>query len=222
MVSDADAPARQARSADYPPPPWRLVGHGICQFRLVPVELARGLVPAGCSVVPVLPGRAIGAIYLATYEHGSTLQYNELIVVPALVRRGSWVGGWISHIYVDDERSMAGGREIWGLPKRLAQFDACSDAGSGMTVLQGERPLCTLRWLDRFPAVPVPVLAPAFGGREPHMLWFWGRGTARLAPVRARIEISADSPFAELARSRPVGALRFSRLNGLVPTPRAV
>ena len=28
----------------------------------------------------------------------------------------------ISHIYVDDERSMRGGHEIWGLPKELATF----------------------------------------------------------------------------------------------------
>lgn len=186
------------------------------------MELARGLVPAGCSVVPVLPGRTIGAIYLATYEHGSTLQYNELIVVPALVRRGGRIGGWISHIYVDDHRSVAGGREIWGLPKQLARFDACPGSQPGMAVHQGGRPLCTLHWSERSPAVPMPVLAPAFGLREPHMLWFWGRGSARFAPVRVHVEIPAASPFAELARSRPAGALRFSRLNGLVPAPRTV
>ena len=52
---------------------------------------------------------------LANYT-GGTLAYHELIVFSHATTRGMV----ISHIYVDAEQSMHGGREIWGLPKELA------------------------------------------------------------------------------------------------------
>lgn len=68
------------------------------------------------------PGWTFGGVYCAHYGAGSTLEYLELIVIPGLVRRGHRLGAWISHIYVDDAQSVAGGRSIWALPKELAEF----------------------------------------------------------------------------------------------------
>jgi acetoacetate decarboxylase len=50
------------------------------------------------------------------------LEYSELIVIAGLVRYSGQIGGWVSHIYVDNADSVAGGRNIWGLPKELAEF----------------------------------------------------------------------------------------------------
>ena len=82
----------------HPAPPWHLNG----EFVVVPAR--------------VRP-RALGGVLLANYTSG-TLVYRELIVFERATRRGMV----ISHIYVDDEQSLRGGHEIWGLPKELATF----------------------------------------------------------------------------------------------------
>jgi hypothetical protein len=79
--------------------------------------------PVGARSVSFWPGKTVGGIYVARYGAGSTLEYSELIVFSALARMAGRVGGWISHIYVDSEASVAGGQKIWGLPKERARFD---------------------------------------------------------------------------------------------------
>ena len=83
----------------YPAPPWHLNG----EFIVVPA---------------LVRPRALGGVLLANYTSG-TLVYRELIVFSHATARGMV----ISHIYVDDEQSLSGGREIWGLPKELATFE---------------------------------------------------------------------------------------------------
>jgi acetoacetate decarboxylase len=45
------------------------------------------------------------------------LEYNELIIIAAVLGYKGKFGAWISHIYVDNPDSVAGGREIWGYLK---------------------------------------------------------------------------------------------------------
>jgi len=57
------------------------------------------------------------------------LEYSELIVI-AFVAIGAF-GGWVSHTWTTD--SIAGGREIWGPPKEMAEF-----TGGERVVRQGK------------------------------------------------------------------------------------
>src|SRR5690348_3769306 len=111
------APWRERGIREYPPAPWRLSGVSIQALQLVDSSVARELVPAGLRIVTVWPGKTLGVLYCASYEPPSVLRYHELLLAPALVATGGRIGFWISHIYVDDPASQAGGREIWGLPK---------------------------------------------------------------------------------------------------------
>lgn len=190
-------------------------------LRLVPIERARAVVPERLAVVPILPGRALGLVYLAAYTAGSTLEYHELIVIPALVRHRHRLGAWISHIYVDDQRSVAGGRAIWGLPKQLAQFHWPADPAA-IEVRQNGRVLCRLQAAAGLPALPLPVRAPAFGRRGDELLWLCGRGSARLAPIRGRLDVPAGSPLAELPLAGRAAGFRFHHLNGLIELPEAL
>jgi acetoacetate decarboxylase len=106
----------------YPPAPWHLYGIALQSFHAIDVETAKQFVPLDFDIVSVLPGKTVGSVYLSVYEPNSTLQYRELIVVPALVRYRGKIGAWISHIYVDNPQSVEGGRNIWGLPKQMADF----------------------------------------------------------------------------------------------------
>src|SRR5215813_13155259 len=88
---------------------------------------------------------------LANYT-GGTLAYHELIVFrPACV---------VAHIYVDSPESMRGGREIWKLPKQLADFTWSRDH---VHVAQDGRTLFEARIRRRPGFLPLAIPAPAIG-----------------------------------------------------------
>jgi acetoacetate decarboxylase len=140
-----------------PPPPWQLSG-----------RLA--LFPAG-----------LGGVMLAEYT-GGTLSYRELIVFsrPTLVRgRPGFV---VSQIYVDDERSRAGGREIWNLPKELADFTV---APGRFEVRRAGELLLGARIRHRPGALPLTIPAPAVGELDGRPVLAVGRARIKAAPALA-------------------------------------
>ena len=182
---------------EYPQAPWRLQGHAVSSLHMLDVSRVRTSVPPELSIASVLPGKTIGGIYLAAYGAGSVLEYHELIVVCALVRHRRRLGAWISHIYVDNPCSVAGGREIWGLPKQLAEFTWDRTSGSA-SVRQEQNLLCILKPERRFPLGRLPAFLPAFSRQAENLVWFKGTGTSRLALSRGAFVVPPASPFSAL------------------------
>jgi acetoacetate decarboxylase len=214
-----DSGAPPATTA-YPAPPWVLRGWGYQTFQGIDVAAVRPLVPPSLRIVPIWPGKTFGTVYVASYEQGSVLQYHELIVAPALVWAKGRLGLWVSHIYVDDPSSMAGGREVWGLPKELASFAVDEHASAGrITVSQGERTLCTLSHDRVSRGLCAPALIPTFGQRQGAPLFFVGRVQARISPTRVRVEVPAESPFATLGVHRPRLGMAYANLAIVASAP---
>ena len=143
----------------HPPPPWSLSGHIL-------------LIPYGR-----------GGLMLAEYT-GGTLSYRELIVFsgPRLVGgRGGWV---VSHIYVDDERSRAGGRAIWNLPKELAEF---TTANGRFAVRRDGELLLSARIRRRPGFLPLTIPAPAIGELDGRAVLSVGRAHIKAAPALVRL-----------------------------------
>jgi hypothetical protein len=190
-------------------------------FRLVDVDKARLCVPPELEVVSILPGKTLGAVYVANYGAGSALEYNELIVSPALTRRGSTIRHWISHIYVDNTDSMAGGREIWGLPKEMAQFEWSQDRRE-IDIRQDSRRLCTVRsgsprWL-----FPIPVLLFTFSILGTNLLAFRVTITGQLGLAGGQVDVSAESPFAVLNLAATGLTLSMQNIKFVAGAPRVV
>jgi acetoacetate decarboxylase len=135
----------------HPPPPWSLTGWLL-------------LIPSG-----------LGGLMLADYR-GPTLTYHELIVF-SRPGRGGWV---VSRIYVDDEQSMSGGREIWNLPKELAEFDV---QPGRFSVRQGDEVLLDARIRARAGGLPVTIPAPAIGELDGTPVLSVGRARMRATPA---------------------------------------
>jgi len=200
----------------YPPAPWTLQGDGFLTVQPTDRTAARRFVPDTLEIVPIGPNRTLGGLYVGHYGPGSTLQYSELIVVSALVRQAERIGAWISHIYVDNPDSMAGGRSIWGLPKELAQF--CPEP-RGVTVRQDGRTLCVLRhgrtrrlWRQRLPL-------PVFSVLGSDLLYFTGEAEAQIEwGANACWEIPPESPLFPLALKPGGWSLRLDNLR-LVARP---
>jgi hypothetical protein len=206
----------------YPAAPWALKGFAVQTLQLVDTARARSFIPPDLDIVSVLPGKTLGVMYLASYEPGSILTYNELIIAPALTRYGKNIGFWISHIYVDHPDSMAGGRAIWGLPKELAQFTWQTGEQNHVLVRQGERRLCTLHYGRQRRLWRQPFFLPAISQREADLLWFKGTITAQLGLGRGHVDIPAESPFATLIQTRAVRTYHYNDMRFVAHAPRAI
>lgn len=105
---------------DYPAEPWDLRGHGYVSAWLVP-SAALPALPPGVRPVTVL-GKAVVGTAFVDYLPGGLLPYHELLAA-VVVRQGRRPGLTITDIWVDSPASRAGGRELWGIPKELAEFE---------------------------------------------------------------------------------------------------
>jgi hypothetical protein len=207
----------------YPPAPWQLQGHAIQTLNLVNLENSRRFVPPELEIVSVFPGKTLGGVYLSAYESGSSLEYNELIVVAALVRYQGKIGSWISHIYVDNEDSVAGGREIWGLPKEMAEFTWKKER---INVSQNNRQLCCLRYQKGLFSLSTwwrqSFNGDGFSGLESELLFFSGKFKSQLELIQGQLEIPQESPFAQLNLGQPFLTLNCQKLELLAGTPKVV
>jgi hypothetical protein len=210
-------------TVNYPAAPWSLQGYALQTLHLVRVENARPLIPLELEIVSVLPGKTLGGVYLSAYESGSLLQYNELIVVPAFVRFQGKIGAWISHIYVDNEISVAGGREIWGLPKEMASFTWTKDS---VSVSQKDRQLCRLvyqkDWFSLSSWWKQPLSGDVFGGLGSDLLLFTGKFQAKLEMLKGNLEIPSESPFASLNLKQPLLSINCQQLELLAGEPKKI
>ncbi|WP_036485474.1 acetoacetate decarboxylase family protein [Myxosarcina sp. GI1] len=199
---------------NYPSPPWKLKGSAIQSLNLIDVDKARLHIPPELDIISILPGKTLGGIYISAYKTGSVLQYNELIVVAGLTRHGNKIGAWISHIYVDSETSVAGGREIWGLPKEMAEF---TWERNRVEVKQGDRLLCSVKyqpsWFNLAPWWQPQFIAMAFGGLKTNLLLFVNQFSADIALLSGEASIPQNSPFASLNLDRTLFTFKLDRLN---------
>jgi acetoacetate decarboxylase len=213
----------------YPPAPWNLQGYAIATLQFVDVARVRPLVPSELEIVSLLPGKTLGGIYISSYGLGSVMEYNELIVVSAIVNyAGKW-GAWISHIYVDNPHSVAGGREIWGLPKELAQFSwegsdsvIAEPLGYRVTVSQGNRQLCSLGYSQQSLTLQISLNGSFFSAKSNNLLWFKGEFQSLIGLIKGELEVTVESPFASLNLGQPLLTVACEDMRLIANSPQIV
>jgi hypothetical protein len=158
-------PAAPIGSIPEPGETWQPVGRKalVGAAYLAPVDLVRPLVPEQFEIVSVWPGRTLASVFVADYGPGSTLEYHEFGLQPALVRFRGVTAAWNSLPLVDSPASVRSG-ELLGFRKQLAEVDwgeqDCSgDRASGECVVRlGGHEVVRIRyrqgWLP-LPAFPV-------------------------------------------------------------------
>lgn len=191
-------------ASTYPPEPWNLHGSGqITVWGVAASDLPT--LPGGMRPA-TLAGRAVACTAFVDYGEGSMLAYHELLAA-VVVRQGRGLALSITDIWVDSPASRAGGRELWGIPKELADFSmspgqswaSCEDA-----------PLAEAWFRSRsLPAVPLPVLrARVVQERAGELLRTRIRTGGHVRPARAQWNFAPDGPLAWLTRARPVASVR--------------
>ncbi|WP_375479976.1 acetoacetate decarboxylase family protein [uncultured Nostoc sp.] len=204
----------------YPQAPWTLQGHAIQTLHLVNIDQVRPLIPLELEIISVWPGKTLASVYLSNYGSGSVLEYSELIVVPALINYQRKIGAWISHIYVDNADSVAGGREIWGLPKELAKFTW--EQGKYVTVHQENQKLCSFKYNQQSLAWKQRLSASSFSAKGADLLIFPAEFESLLGLIGSKLEIPAESPFFGIGLGQPWLTVRCEQMSLRVDAPKVV
>jgi acetoacetate decarboxylase len=212
----------------YPSAPWNLQGYAIATLQLIDVARVRPLIPSELKIISLLPGKTLGGIYISAYGLGSVIEYNELIVVSAIANyAGKW-GAWISHIYVDNPNSVAGGREIWRLPKEIAQFSwegrnaTATPLGSRVIVRQGNCQLCSLSYSQPSWGLPMSLSGNFFSADSSNLLLFKGEFQSHAGLIRGELETPQDSAFASLNIGQPLLTIACENLRLIANAPEIV
>ncbi len=206
---------------------WRPVGDKafLAAAWIVPIESVRALVPRELAIAAVLPGRTVATAFLGDYGPGSTLEYHELGINPALVHVGGVPAVWNHTLVVDSEPARIGGALV-GAPKLLLPFDWEERKRGGRvegrcTVGDPDRPLVHVRYRQGLLPVPSPPMRAATLRDElllvstQHM-----RGRQRLAKIR--FDVPAGSPIAWLrAFGDPLVGVAVTGMRGkMMDAPR--
>ncbi len=193
------------KSNAYPPPPWKLQGQLYGSIWTLPARLMRFQLPPEFKAV-VNFGRVGVFAGFVDYQPGGTLSYHELIAGLIIQQRGKLPYYFnVTHMGVDNEISLRGGRELWGVPKELAEFDYQSSpdnhdfrgiARSETGAVLAEGNFKATVTLPRFLKLPCPFPDLQMLHNQPHAAsgLFW----SRIEFCRGGMVIPPDSPLAEL------------------------
>lgn len=110
-----------AATTPHPPAPWTLDGLWVWSVHPVRRSLAAAQLPAPLKPLWLPTGRTLGWSLIGQYGGQSTLRYSEA-ACGLVLRLGPRPAIWISGLVVDLAASVAGGRNLWHLPKELAHI----------------------------------------------------------------------------------------------------
>jgi acetoacetate decarboxylase len=189
----------------YPAAPWRMVGSlWLSLFRLKQ------------DVDELRPAGVYGAAFVS-YEEGSPLTYSELLVARPIRSGTHRRRVTITDIWVDSAASVAGGRELWAIPKGLCDFTFDSSYRGPVTTTAwsatiDRQPVASARFTDVSRVAPrlpfkggtwQPEL-PEGGGEKTAIL----QGSSKAAPCRGTWDFDPHGPLAWLRGARQFASFR--------------
>jgi len=190
----------------YPAAPWNMVGSlWLTLFKVAePVDDLR---PAG----------VYGAAFVS-YEEGSPLTYGELLVARPVSTDKDGRRVTITDIWVDSPQSVAGGRELWAIPKGLCDFTLESEHRGPFTATEwsareGRTPIAAATFKDVSRAAPrlpfkggtwQPGIQDTDGEERTATL----QGSSKALPARGRWDINPDGPLGWLDGARQLASFR--------------
>jgi hypothetical protein len=195
----------------YPPEPWQLRGVFRASLWLVPRSSVEGFLPQGVSPV-TLDDKVLILTGWAVYTPGGVLEYRELLCAVAV---GSWrtLGVTVTHIWVDNPASMAGGRELWGIPKRLARFTSPESDGFSEEAHDEHGPIARLAF-GRTASLPGrwPLPLRTIQSLEGKLKVTRVRATGQVGFGSARWSFDEAGPLAFLHGLRPIVSMRLGSM----------
>ena len=190
----------------YPAAPWHMVG----SLWLTLFKVAR-------PVDELRPSGIYGAAFVS-YEEGSPLTYSELLVARPISTDDHGRRVSITDIWVDSPASVAGGRELWAIPKGLCDFSMESEHRGPFTTTDwtarlGRTPIASVTFRDVSRAAPrVPFKGgtwqPGIEDTDGQDRTATLQGSSKTLPARARWDINPAGALGWLADARQLASFR--------------
>ena len=197
---------RASEPVTYPAAPWHMVG-----------SLWLSLFKLKEDVDELRPKGVYGAAFVS-YDEGSPLTYSELLVARPVTSDEHGRRVTITDIWVDSPASVAGGRELWAIPKGLCDFTLDSTHTGPLSRTEWSatlerRPIASARFTDISRAAPrVPFKGGTWqpgiddtGGEERTATL---KGSSKTLPARAHWVFDANGPLAFLRDARQLASFR--------------
>ncbi len=212
-----------------PPPPWILRGSALIVVGRVARAIARQIADSRFAPSPhhyplSLPFLgSLAAVAFVQYDVSPVGPYHEMMVSPGIIWH-TVPGALIARLPVDNQRSLLGGRAIWGLPKTMADFTWTAGNAPSVEVREPTgTPLIQARFQRRgsWPALPLPPL-PIMSACGPRLQVFTVTPLLRsVTRMRVEFEIPDKSDFVPLRNllRGPHLALHVEMLRLRVSTP---
>jgi len=195
------------------PAPWSLVGKGY----VILVKLDPAFVAEHVTVPDGLKGRfsgGIGTVMFVDYLSSDVGPYRELLFVPGMFSLGLNKYFSITRIYVSTMDSVVNGRNNWGIPKELAEFEVTRDGHDEIVRVGMQGRLITELVFHTFPGwLPVTTalvpprlrtLAHHHEGKT-YLTTPFARGV--VSPARLIHAMVEGSAFPDFTRGRFLGTL---------------
>lgn len=209
------------------PAPWQLKGRGyIAAIKFDAAQLD------GDKFLPAsLQGKRgkgrLGYLMLVDYSESPVGPYYELLFIPGRYQLPSGRKRYsISRIFVSSENSVVNGRQNWGIPKDLADFDLqYDDKGSvDASISVNGQPICTLKFEKYSPNFPITTALVPKGLRT--LVQHWQGQQFEYTPAAggwasmAKLTSCWSDPAAmiDLSSAKPMLAIATSNFQMTFPT----
>lgn len=207
------------------PAPWSLVGRGF----IILVKLDPGFVAEKGFVPKELRGSfsgGLGTVMYVDYLSSDVGPYRELLFIPGRfsLHRKKYFS--ITRIYVSTLDSVVNGRNNWGIPKELAEFEVIRDGHDEIVRVSRDNRLCAELHVRTFPcSIPVSTaLVPA--GLRTLVHHYEGKtylttpgAKGVVSPAHLTHAVIDDTTFPDFTRGRVLGTVSVP--NFLMTFPRA-
>jgi acetoacetate decarboxylase len=163
------------------------------------------------------PAGVYGAAFVS-YQEGSPLTYSEFLVARLVDTDQGGRRVSITDIWVDSPASVAGGRELWAIPKGLADFTLEAEhrgpySATDWSLTQGRTPIASATFKDvSRAAIRLPFKGGTWqpgiddtGGQERTATL---QGSSKALPARGHWDINPDGPVGWLADARQLASFR--------------
>ena len=190
----------------YPAAPWAMVG-----------QLWLSLFRLGSDVDELRRAGTYGAAFVS-YETGSPLTYSELLVARLVPTEEHGRCVSITDIWVDSPASVAGGRELWAIPKGLCDFELDTShrgplSSTDWSASLGRSSIASASFTDVSRAmVRIPFKGttwqPGIDDTDGEDRTAVLQGSSKALPCRGRWDFAADGPLGWMRNARQLASFR--------------
>lgn len=203
---------------------WLPVGDKahLMMVHLMDIVRVRPFIPEELNVKSVLPGKTLGLVFMTSMGPESTLPYHEFIIAPALAEAGGRTGFYVTHIYVDNEKSQIGGRRNFGLDKQMAvfQWDWESGKAGNIHIMQDQSPLFTVRYGRQIGKLRLQLGGGVFSVLDDKLIWCNNIFNAAFGFAKVEYEIPQGTylhdDLCRMGLGRPIISVMGEKMKGFM------